>query len=78
MPAPFGDDVAFPGAYAQNVRCITAQEWRRWPTHRATSRKVAGAIPSCVVFHSHNPFCRTVALGSTQPLTEMGTRNCLN
>jgi hypothetical protein len=41
--------------------------------HCATSRKVAGSIPDGVIgiFHSHNPFGRTVALGSTQPLTEM-------
>jgi hypothetical protein len=43
----------------------------------ATSRKFAGSIPDGVVesFHSHNPIGRTVALGSTQPLTEMSTRN---
>jgi hypothetical protein len=27
------------------------------------------------IFHWHNPFGRTMALGSTQPLTEMSTRN---
>ena len=27
------------------------------------------------IFHLHNPFCRTMALGSTQPLTEMSTMN---
>jgi hypothetical protein len=26
-------------------------------------------------FHWHNPVGRTMALGSTQPLTEMSTRN---
>jgi hypothetical protein len=26
-------------------------------------------------FHWHNPFGRTMSLGSTQPLTEMSTRN---
>jgi len=26
-------------------------------------------------FHWHNPSCHTMALGSTQPLTEMSTRN---
>ena len=43
----------------------------------ATSRKVAGSIPDGVngIFHLHNPFGRTMALGSTQPLTEMSTRN---
>jgi hypothetical protein len=36
--------------------------------------KVAGLIPDDI-FYSHNPFGRTVALGSTQPLTELSTRN---
>jgi hypothetical protein len=45
--------------------------------HRAKSRKVAGSIPDGVIeiFHWHNPSGRTMALGSTQPLTEMNTRN---
>jgi hypothetical protein len=51
--------------------------WRSWLRHCATSRKVAGSIPDGVtgMFHWHNPFGRTMALGSTQPLTEMSTRN---
>jgi hypothetical protein len=40
--------------------------WRSWLRHCTTSRKVAGSI-----FHCHNPFGRTMALGSTQALTEM-------
>jgi hypothetical protein len=45
--------------------------------HYATSRKVAGSIPDGVmgIFHRHNPSGRTMALGSTQPLAEMSTRN---
>jgi len=45
--------------------------------HCATSWNVAGLIPDGVIgfFHRHNPSCRTMALGSTQPLTEMSTRN---
>jgi len=45
--------------------------------HCATSRKVAGSIPNDVIgiFHRHDPSGRTIALGSTQPLTEMSTRN---
>ena len=41
-----------------------------------TNRKVAGSIPDSVIgiFHWHNPSDRTMALGSTQPLTEMSTR----
>ena len=50
---------------------------RSWLRHCATSRKVAGSIPDCVtgIFHWHNPSGSTMALGSTQPLTEMSTRN---
>jgi len=35
------------------------------------------SIPDGVIgtFHWHNPSGRTMALGSTQPLTEMSTRN---
>ena len=51
--------------------------WRNWLRHCAISRKVAGSIPDGVIatFHWHNPSGRTVALGLTQPLTEMSTRN---
>ena len=43
----------------------------------ATNQKVAGSIPDGVIgiFHLHNPSGRTMALGLTQPLTEMSTRN---
>jgi hypothetical protein len=45
--------------------------------HYATSRKVAGSIPDGVIgiFHWRNPSGRTMALGLTQPLTEISTRN---
>jgi hypothetical protein len=51
--------------------------WRSWLRHCATNRKVAGSIFDGVIgiFNWHNPSCRTMALGSTQPLTEMSTRN---
>ena len=41
----------------------------------ATNRKVAGSIPASVTgfFIDINPSDRTMALGSTQPLTEMST-----
>jgi hypothetical protein len=50
--------------------------------HYATSRKVAGSIPDEVIgffffFDLPNPSSRTMALGSTQPLTEMSTKNLL-
>jgi hypothetical protein len=44
--------------------------------HYATSRKVAGSIPDVIEFFNWpNPSSRTVALESTQPLTEMRTRS---
>jgi len=47
----------------------------QWLRCCATNRKVAGSIPAGVIgnFHWHNPSDRTIALGSTQPLTEMNT-----
>ena len=56
---------------------FTRTRWGSWLIHRATSRKFAGSIPDSVIgiFHWHNPSGRTVALWSTQPLTEMSTRN---
>ena len=40
-------------------------------------RKVEGSIPDGVIgiFHLRNPSGRTMTLGSTQPVTEMSTRN---
>jgi hypothetical protein len=50
---------------------------RCWLRHYVISRKVAGSIPVEVIgfFNWSNPSSRTMALGSTQPLTEMRTRN---
>jgi hypothetical protein len=44
--------------------------------HYAAIRKVAGLIPSEVIgfYSSPNPSNRILALGLTQPFTEMGTR----
>ena len=52
-----------------------AREWRSGLRHCATRRKVAGFIPDGVFFYLRNPSGYTMALGSTQPLTEMSTRN---
>jgi hypothetical protein len=51
--------------------------WRNLLRHYATSRKVAGSNPDEVIvfFNWPNPSSRTMALGSTHPLTEMSTRN---
>jgi hypothetical protein len=45
--------------------------------HYATSRKVTDSIPDEAIgfFNGPNPSSRTMAPGSTQPLTEMSTRN---
>jgi hypothetical protein len=45
--------------------------------HCATSRKVVGSIPDEVVgfFNCPNPSSHTMALGLTQPLTEISTSN---
>jgi hypothetical protein len=44
--------------------------------HYATSRQFAGSSPDEVYFFNlPNPSSRTMALGSTQPLTEMSTRD---
>jgi hypothetical protein len=49
----------------------------QWLRYCATDRKVTGSIPDGVIgiFHWHNPSNRTMALGSTQLLTEMSTRS---
>ena len=65
--------------YRENItsHTQTGPRWRSWLRHCATSHKVAGSIPDGVIgiFHWHNPSGRTMALGSTQPLTEMSTGN---
>jgi len=56
---------------------LTIPYMAQWLRFCATNRKVAGSIPDGVIaiFHWHNPSDCTVALGSTQPLTEMSTRS---
>jgi hypothetical protein len=51
--------------------------WCSWLRHYTTSWKVAGSIPDGVIgnFHWYNSSDSTMALGSTQPLTEMSIRN---
>jgi hypothetical protein len=51
--------------------------WRSWLRHCATSQKVLGSIPAgvMVIFYWHYPSGRVLVLESTQPLTEMSTRN---
>ena len=51
--------------------------WPNWLRHCATSLKVAGSIPDDVIeiFHWRNLSGRTIALGLTQSLKEITTRN---
>ena len=58
------------------IRALYLMGARSWLRHCATSREVASSIPDGVigVFQWHNPSGRTMALGSTQPLTEIRTR----
>jgi hypothetical protein len=48
-----------------------------WLRHYATSGKVTGSSPDEVdfFFYFPSPFSRIMTLRSTQPLTEMSTRN---
>jgi hypothetical protein len=63
-------------ARVYHVGCIFLRV-HSWLRHYATSRKVAGSNPDEVdfFFNLPNPSSSTTALGSTQPLTEMSTRN---
>ena len=48
----------------------------RWGTALQVGRsRVRFPMVSLRIIHRHNPSSRTMALGSTQPLTEMSTRN---
>jgi hypothetical protein len=64
-----------------DINCLVVilggTRWRSWSRHYATSRKVAGSIPDGVggIFHCPNLSSRNVALGTSQPLTEMRSRN---
>jgi hypothetical protein len=51
--------------------------WRNLLRHYAIRRKVAGSISDKVIgfFNLPNPYSHTMALVSTQALTEMSTRN---
>ena len=58
--------------------CVCGGTWCcSWLRHCATSGKVRDSIPDGVIeiFHWHNPSARTMAMGSTRPITEMTTRN---
>jgi len=63
--------------FLYTTRAFGVTRWHSWLMYHATSRKVKDSIPSGVirVFRWHSPSGRTMAMGSTQPLTEMSTRN---
>jgi hypothetical protein len=52
-------------------------QYRTWLWYYATSLKIADSIPDEIIrfFNLPNPFSHTMALGSTQPLTQLITRN---
>ena len=60
--------------FIHNVGKGKGTRWRSWLRHCATSRMVAGSIPDSVIgiFHWCNPSGRTMALGSTQSLMDVG------
>jgi hypothetical protein len=63
--------------YLLSLSNMWCARWHGWLRHCCTSRKVVGSISDVVIgiIHCHNPSGRTMTLGSTQPLTEMSTRN---
>jgi hypothetical protein len=62
-----------PGFYITStlIKLICLEGARIWLRHCTKSRKVAGSIPDGVIgiFQWHNPSCPTMALVSTQPVT---------
>jgi hypothetical protein len=67
--------------FENDTRFYLVTAWSRgpvahWLRYCATKQKVAGSIPGGVmeIFIDINPSDRTMVLGSTQTLTEMGTR----
>jgi hypothetical protein len=52
-------------------------QWCSWLRHCVIGQKVVGSIPHGVIWinHQHNPSSHSMSLGSTQPLTEMSTRD---
>jgi len=62
------------GTLSDSTHITAVAQWLRCC---ATNWKVAGSIPDSVIgiFYWHNPSDRTMALGLTQPLTEMSTRS---
>jgi hypothetical protein len=75
-----GRNTTSKGVHHVVLKITNGLPWSLWGVlkfrHYAKSRKVAGSSPDGVTFFNWpNPSCRTMALGSTQPLTEMSTMN---
>jgi hypothetical protein len=74
-----GTNVHFSRSVTQAISKYRTVPFIRKPKslHGETSRKVAGSIPDDVIgiFHWLNPSGRTMALESTQPLTDTSTRD---
>jgi hypothetical protein len=56
---------------------VRGMQYHSWLRNYGTSQKVMGSIPYEVngFFNWPNPFGHTMGIGSTQPLSEMSTRN---
>ena len=67
----------FPYFFCHCITHLAGPGVAQWLRRCATSQTVAGSIPGGVtgLFSDIVPFDRTVALGSTQPLVKMSTRN---
>jgi hypothetical protein len=76
LPLIFVDDY-YPRKFAIIILHAWGTRWRSCVRHCAKSRNVSGSNPDGVIgiFHWHNPSGLTTVLGSTQPVTEMSTRN---
>jgi hypothetical protein len=66
-----------PSQLTQQCIISIAETLEQLVRHCNTTRKVTVLIPDEVIAFSNlrNPYSRTVALGLTQPLTEMSTSN---
>jgi hypothetical protein len=65
------------GSYIHIRKYVEWGTQRSWFRFYATNRKVTGSIPNDIIesFSWPNSFSRTMALESTQPVTEMSTRS---
>ena len=63
--------------FVEDFNNTWGSRWRIWLSHCTTGRKLAGSIPYDVtgIFRRHIFSGRTMALGSSQSLSEMSTRN---